>query len=307
MRPLGDFRQFADFEPGLEAERCKKQEPHDERTSKEHSEEYTQSRDPSHCNGRRVSRFLRTPAIVLRKIDFSETSQVLHLYTRALGKIPCIAKGSKRAKSAFRGAFDLLGLYDVIRLEKQPGDLDLLTQSESIREYRGLRGDLGRFGAACWLAEFTSEMTMDAQPQPDLFDLLKASLEKLDADAPVAETVFLFWGQALRILGFEPRMGECGLCKARLSGPEAFFSARDGGVVCTRCAPRDPSRILFKRPVFDAIASFCNGRTFNLKLTPTFAGDVLRAFEYYVKELLQGRELKSARAMREGVLKRPTS
>ncbi len=252
-----------------------------------------------------MTRLHRTPAIVLRKIDFSETSQVLHLYTRDLGKVPCIAKGSKRAKSAFRGAFDLLGLYDIIRLEKQPGDLDLLTQSESLKEYRGVRGDLGRFGAACWIAEFVGEMTMDAQPQPDLFDLLKGSLEKLDKGGPIAETVFLFWGQALRILGFEPRMGECGVCKARLSGPEAYFSARDGGVVCIRCTPRDPTRILLKRPVFDAVAAFCSGKSFNLALMPTFTGEVLRAFDYYLKDLAQGKELKSARAMREGVMRRP--
>jgi hypothetical protein len=124
-----------------------------------------------------VSRLSRTPAIVLRAIDYSETSQVLHLYTREHGKRHCIAKGSKRAKSAFHGAFDLLGVYDVIRLEKQPGSLDLLTQAEAVKEYRAVRADLGRFGAACWMAEFVDEMTGEAIPQPELYDLLKASIE----------------------------------------------------------------------------------------------------------------------------------
>jgi DNA repair protein RecO (recombination protein O) len=254
-----------------------------------------------------VTRLSRTPAIVLRAIDYSETSQVLHLFTREHGKLHCIAKGSKRAKSAFHGAFDLLGVYDVIRLEKQPGSLDLLTQAEAVKEYRAVRADLGRFGAACWMAEFVDEMTGEAIPQPELYDLLKGSLERLDKNAPVAETVFLFFGRALAMLGYEPRMDECGMCKSRLSGPEAYFSARDGGVVCTRCKPLDSTRLLFKRPVFDAVAAFCAGRAFNLTVMPTFAADVLRAFDYHLRHLMQGRELKSARAMREAVLRRASA
>lgn len=245
-------------------------------------------------------RLSRTPAITLRRYDYSETSQVVRLYSREHGKLHCIAKGAKRAKGAFAGAFDVLVLCDVIRLEKQPGALDLLTQAETINEFRGMRGDFGRFSAGCYLADLVEQLTPDAQPQPELFDLLKAALERLDLGAPVAATALGAEAGALRILGYEPRTGECGLCRSRLSGPEAWFSPRDGGAACLRCTPRDPERALFKRPVFDAVAALSAGRSFNLGILPSLVLDVRRLLDLHLRGIL-GHELKTARFFREGL------
>jgi len=51
--------------------------------------------------------FHRSPAVCLHKVDYSETSQVLRFFTPDSGKINCIAKGSKRKKSAFLAPFEL--------------------------------------------------------------------------------------------------------------------------------------------------------------------------------------------------------
>lgn len=240
-----------------------------------------------------MTRFSRTLAIVLRAIDYSETSQVVHLYTREHGKLHCIAKGSKRAKSPFHGAFDLLGVYDIIRLEKQPGSLDLLTRAENVREFRNVRRDFARFSVACGFAELVDSMTGEALPQPDLFDLLHGGIRRLDEDGPIAETLFSFTARALRILGFEPRLGECGVCGARPTGPEACFSARDGGIVCMGCVPRDPTRLVLRRPAFDAMIAYAAGKRFNLDAVPNLSKELWRAFDYYLRHLLQDRPLKS--------------
>ena len=83
--------------------------------------------------------FQRTPAICLHNVDYSETSQVLRFFTPEAGKIGCIAKGSKRKKSAFLAPFELLSLYDLIRIEKRPGTLDILTKAERVRSFTKLR------------------------------------------------------------------------------------------------------------------------------------------------------------------------
>ncbi len=250
-----------------------------------------------------TSRLQRTLAISLRKFDYSETSQILHLYTRDHGKVHCIAKGAKRKKSAFHGPFDVVTLYEVIRLEKQPGALDLLTAAEAVRDWRELRSDFARFSAASYCCDLVDEFTLEGQPQPELFDLLRATLEDLAKGRALAEAVFVFEGRLLRILGHAPRMDECGSCRRKLAGPEAYFSARDGGAVCTRCRPKDPTRILFKRPVFDAIAAFVDGRVPNLAILPRFVEDLRRAMDYYLRFLLE-HEPKSMRFMREALLGR---
>jgi DNA repair protein RecO (recombination protein O) len=248
-----------------------------------------------------VSRLQTTLAISLRKFDYSETSQILHLYTRDLGKVHCIAKGAKRKKSAFHGPFDVLVLYEVIRFEKQPGALDLLTAAEAVRDYREVRADFARFSAASYVCDLLDEFTLEGQPQPELFELLRETLERLARGAEVADAVFSFEARMLSILGHAPRVDACGSCGKRLGGPEAYFSARDGGAICTRCRPKDASRLLVKRPVLDAIGAFGAGRDANLDILPRFVDHLRRVLDYYLRFLLD-HEPKSARFMREAVL-----
>lgn len=250
-----------------------------------------------------MTRLQRTPAISLRAYDYSETSQVLHLYTRDHGKVHCIAKGAKRKKSAFHGPFDVMTLYEVIRLEKQPGALDILTAAEALHDWRGLRRDFGRFAVASYACEALDTATLEGQPQPELFELLKSTLDRLEAQKPLADCVFLFEMGLLRELGQAPRLDACGSCRRPLAGPEAYFSARDGGAVCVRCKPRDPTRILFKRPVFDALAAFGEGRVPNLSILPDFVPQLRRAADYYVCHVLE-REPQAMRFMRDAVMGR---
>ena len=51
---------------------------------------------------------LNTPAILLRRIEFGDFDLIVTLFTPAKGKISAIAKGSKRAKSAFDGPIEVL-------------------------------------------------------------------------------------------------------------------------------------------------------------------------------------------------------
>ena len=50
---------------------------------------------------------IKDKAICLRAVNYSETSQVVTLFTRDHGKIAAMAKGSRRAKSSFDGAIEV--------------------------------------------------------------------------------------------------------------------------------------------------------------------------------------------------------
>ncbi len=78
----------------------------------------------------------KTLAIVLRVIEFSETSCVVTLYTREFGKITGLAKGARRKKSPFESALDVLALVRLVFLRKTPPALDLLTEAKLERRFR---------------------------------------------------------------------------------------------------------------------------------------------------------------------------
>jgi len=248
-----------------------------------------------------VSRHARSLALTLRVYDYSETSQVVHLYARELGKIHAIAKGSKRKRSAFHGAFDVLTLVEILRIEKEPGTLDLLTAAETLEDYRAIRKDWARFAAASYTADLLDEFTPEALAQPELFDAARKTLDALEAGRPVAECVFRFEAGFLDLLGHFPRVDLCGTCRKPLAAGQAWFSVRDGGVHCGRHPPRDPLRIAVKRIVVDGLAALRQGRPFNLSITAGFSGDLRRVLDAHLRYVFD-REPKSARFMREAVL-----
>ena len=203
--------------------------------------------------------FERTPAVCLRKVDWSETSQVLRFFTPRRGKISCVAKGSKRKKSAFLAPFDILGVYDLIRIEKKPGTLDILTAAERVRVFPNLPREYPRFVAASYGAEYVDEFTKEGMPIDELYDLLIQLLERLDAGTPVPDALFSFEARALEALGFAPRLRECGVCRKPATRPDLYFSVRDGGVLCPDCRPKEDRWFQVRRTSMESIARFTEG------------------------------------------------
>ncbi|MFQ5491439.1 MAG: DNA repair protein RecO [Phycisphaerae bacterium] len=85
---------------------------------------------------------IRDQGIVLRRLDFSESSQVLVLLTRDHGKVRVIAKGIKRStKTRFGTAIDLLDVGQVVLSVRAPRQeaLATLTEWDQSRSLLGLR------------------------------------------------------------------------------------------------------------------------------------------------------------------------
>ena len=73
----------------------------------------------------------KTTAIVLRTVEFSETSLIVTLLTRDFGLVSALAKGARRPKGPFEGALDLLAVCRVVLIRKNTDALDLLTESQA--------------------------------------------------------------------------------------------------------------------------------------------------------------------------------
>lgn len=244
---------------------------------------------------------LRTHAVVLRRIEYSETSQVLHLYTRDNGKVHAIAKGARRRRNAFSGPFDLFALYEILHIEKRPGQLDVLTSADLLRDFPALRSRYDRFCAGSYLCDLVDTLTLEGQKQPELFDLLVQTFEALDSAADIVPILFRFEARLLLFLGHFPRLADCGICRRAIGGREAYFSCRDGGAVCLSCRPRDPRRIQVPCDVLGVLSRFRTSEA-TVRLNPAWIDPLRRILDDYIRFLAES-EPKSMRFVREEVLR----
>lgn len=178
----------------------------------------------------------KTSAIVLRVVEFSETSCVVTLFTESHGKLGALAKGARRPKSPFESALDLLAVCRIVFIHKSSDALDLLTEAKLERRFRAATRDLARLHAGYYVAELLQELTDYADPHPELYQLADSTLAQLDGTGHVAESVLRFEVLALRSLGYLPNLESCVLCgqPAEATG-RVLFSHEAGGVLCRGC------------------------------------------------------------------------
>jgi len=192
----------------------------------------------------------KTRALVLRAIPFGETSAIVTLLTRDHGKVRGLAKGAWRPKSSFDAALDLLSVCQVLVLRRSASSLDLLT--EAFLEQRFRVGDCqAAVAAGLYLAEFLDAVTVDADPQPALFDLARTTVGLLSQPRPSTDQdEGIRWSNntagiaallvhaelgILREIGQQPALHRCAECGTPLEGNRVAFGLLAGGGLCHRC------------------------------------------------------------------------
>ena len=201
----------------------------------------------------------KATAIVIRAVEFSETSLVVTLFTREYGKIGALAKGARRLKGPFESAIDLLALCRIVFLHKSSGGLDLLTEAKLLRRFRPAGHELAGLYAGYYVAELLDGLTDEADPHPALFDLADQTLEALAAGEPVERWTARFEFGLLRILGHSPALDRCVECGAAVAAEgRVAFGQLDGGVLCEGCRPGKRQVTMVRAGVLRAMAQLAD-------------------------------------------------
>jgi DNA repair protein RecO (recombination protein O) len=181
----------------------------------------------------------KAEALVIRVVDFSETSCVVTLFTREFGKISALAKGARRLKGPFESALDLLARIRIVFLRKSSEALDLLTEAKLEQRFRSPGRDLSRLYGAYYVAELLLDLTDEGDPHADLFDAAAATLDEFSGTSTPPGDAILRWElTTLRILGHLPSLDACVECGASVAaGRRTAFGLAVGGVLCDACRP----------------------------------------------------------------------
>lgn len=179
-------------------------------------------------------------AIVLRAMDFSNTSQILTFFTDNQGKVSAIAKGVRRkTKQGPPTSMECLSYLTIVYYQKSISQLAVLQESELRDHFPQIRSSLGKIFMALYLTELMLECTSDYEPNNLLFHTLRSGLHKLGTSkAPENLFFYLHW-RMLELLGLSPHIGTCLNCQQPVTRIEptkpVFYSPDRGGILCLPC------------------------------------------------------------------------
>lgn len=177
-------------------------------------------------------------AIVIRRLNYSETDKILTLYSRELGRFTAIAKGARKTVSRLSGATEVLTCTNFNLATGK--SMDVVAQAEVRESFTALRQDLTRLAHGLYFADLVDHAVLDHEPNTALFDLLLASLYLVqDAKSPEIAARW-FELQLLADLGYQPNLQQCTVCheevvvvRGQTIEPRYALSAAHGAIVCS--------------------------------------------------------------------------
>jgi DNA repair protein RecO (recombination protein O) len=202
----------------------------------------------------------KATALVLRVVEWSETSSIVTLLTREFGKVRGLAKGARRPKGPFESSLDLLSTCQIVFLRKSSEALDLLTEAKLQRRFRPRVGDLSCLYAGYYVAELLDDLTDDYDPHPLLFDAAQEALLGLSSgETPASLHVLRFELTALELLGHMPTLAACAECGKPVDrGGRVAFGQLAGGVLCKDCRPGKPQVVSISSQALEALTQLAD-------------------------------------------------
>jgi DNA repair protein RecO (recombination protein O) len=177
---------------------------------------------------------LTVEGLILRNLRLGETSRVVTVLSRELGKWSAVAKGVREPKSRFGASLEILNLSSLVLYFRPGRNLQMVSEASLEREFRGILRASDRYLHACAVLEFLDAVLEEESPVPEIFDLAVRVLGLME-DAPEGRLSYLLRAFQLRVagwLGYAPRVDACSRCG---STDAVFFGIHEGSVLCERC------------------------------------------------------------------------
>jgi len=191
----------------------------------------------------------KTEGIILSTANWSESSQMLTVFTPDRGKLSLAVKGSRRLNGK-RGRplrFARLEMNVYIRDDAESGYLSDVEPVEVFLFEKD--GQLGRLTFASGAIELLNNLLLHQEPQAACYQITLSFL-RMNDQLPKNRLPGLFAGYILRLvslLGFGPNFtGCCGCGKAVAVDGEGddlrTFSYDRGGMLCPDCRGKSPGQ-----------------------------------------------------------------
>ena len=166
---------------------------------------------------------LNTPALVIRRADYSDYDRMVTLFCPEHGRIDAIARGCRKQKSALHNACEpfVSGEFQLY----QRGERFAIEQCQITESFFDLRMDYDRLQHGAYWLHLLYAAVMPDVPMPDLFLITLRALAHLNySELPPELLTMAFEMHFMAQLGYAPRMDVCLSCPS--SAPRITNGAR---------------------------------------------------------------------------------
>ena len=128
--------------------------------------------------------------MVLRTYPLGEADRIISFITDNRGKVRAVAKGIRKTKSRIGARLEPMAHVSLLMYEGR-GELEIVSQAETIEPHRRIREDLDRLTHAAAMLEAVDLVAQERQPDQRLYNMIVGALRSLDEqDSPLMMAAF---------------------------------------------------------------------------------------------------------------------
>lgn len=174
---------------------------------------------------------IKVEGIVIKDMAYSETSKILTVLTKDYGLLSVISKGCRSMKSKLRGVSGKL-TYGLFYITYKKTGLSTLTAVDVLNPLSHIRFDIEKISYASYLLELAEQMVKSTGEEA-VFDLLIATLLKMEEGLDCGLLSNILELQYLKFLGVAPVVSGCVICGSTKNIQTVSIDA--GGYLCAAC------------------------------------------------------------------------
>ncbi len=167
----------------------------------------------------------QTQAIILRTVDYQESSKIITVLSKEHGKIALIARAVKKPKSKLSGLIDLGNILDVVYYYKSTRSVQSLTEASISYSNHNFRIDFERAAILYATLELIAQMVHDNEVNNTVYNFAVSFIEWLGEEEHIEPSIFCYVQiRCTDLCGFAIDNKDIDLAK------EVYFNISDGTI-----------------------------------------------------------------------------
>ena len=179
---------------------------------------------------------IKTEGLVIRVMDYLESSKIVTCFTPDHGRISLIAKGARRAKSRIGGSLDLLRHIAIVYYHKETREMQTLSQADIIQSFQSFQNDMKKLSYGMAVAELINKLELAKEPNRWLFRQTLDTLKGLEKSKSPEILLYQYIWRWLENSGFRSKLRHCLNCGQIPSTGNVNFLITRGGYFCRNCS-----------------------------------------------------------------------
>ena len=171
---------------------------------------------------------------VLREFTYKESSKIIEIFTKNMGKISVIAKGVLNKKNTNLSSTQRF-VKASYNLYKSGEKFFGIKDASLIKSYSKSNKNFDIIVYKSAICDLLLR-TIDFDQKELVYNLLDKTFESFEKASENYLNIFLcFLLKYISFSGFKPNLKECSMCGMKINPNDAYFSIKDGGMVDSAC------------------------------------------------------------------------